>query len=324
MLKRIESVLSNLKLARKFTLLLLLVFLGAVAVSGFVLSTILNSNAQNEIGSKAEILIDSINSVREYTNAQVTQELVNQPESEFVVQTVPSYAAVETFEILRTKPGYRELYFKDAMLDPTNLRDKADAFETNLVTRFKTEQDLKELRGFRSYPGMELFYIARPIRIKKAACLRCHSTPEAAPKGMIQQYGAENGFNWPLNQVIGAHIISVPTSAVIQSARQSFVFIMGIVGLIFAAVIFLVNSWLKRYVVRPLNRMAQTAEAVSTGDLEAEFEQTAKDEVGSIATAFTRMKRSLEIAIQRLERTKLSRRIDPTQYPNPNQHPNQP
>ncbi len=56
------------------------------------------------------------------------------------------------------------------------------------------------------------------------------------------------------------------------------------------------------YVIRPLNRITQVAEAVSTGDMEAEFEQQSNDEVGSLTKAFTRMKRSLAIALKNLEK----------------------
>jgi methyl-accepting chemotaxis protein len=97
-------------------------------------------------------------------------------------------------------------------------------------------------------------------------------------------------------------MIYVPASTVIRNARQSFVWIMGLVAVIFAAVIFLVNRWLNRYVVRPINRMAQVAESVSTGDTDTEFEWVSNDEVGSLAEAFTRMKMSLVMAMKRLDK----------------------
>ena len=104
-----------------------------------------------------------------------------------------------------------------------------------------------------------------------------------------------------MNEIVGAQMVYVPASEVFQTARQSFVLVIGIVGVILATAIFLINFWLKRYVIRPLNQITQVAEAVSTGDMEAEFEQQSNDEVGSLAKAFTRMKRSLAIALKNLE-----------------------
>ena len=308
MFRQFKSALTNLKLARKFTILLLLVFFGGIAISGSALAAILNYNAQNEITSKALVLIDTMLSVRHYTNNQVNPELAGRLETEFLPQSIPSYSAVEVFENLRRNQAYREFFYKEATLNPTNLRDKADRFEAEIVERFRENPDEKELRGFRSAPSGELFYIARPLAVNQPRCLECHSTPDIAPKSMIERYGASNGFGWKLNEIVGAQIISIPASKVFQSVRQSFVAIVGIIVAVFAVAIFLVNFSLNQYVIRPLNRMTQVAEAVSTGDMAAEFEQKSNDEVGSLAQAFTRMKTSLALAMKRLDRYSAERR----------------
>ena len=308
MFKNIDSIFKNLKLGNKFTLLLLLVFTGGVAFSGIALATILDRNAQNEMTSKALMLIRTMNSVRDYTSTQVKPQLTDKLTSEFLPQVVPAYSAREVFEKLRADKAYREFFYKEATLNPTNLRDKADDFETEIVERFLKENNLKELRGFRSLPSGDFFYIARPLTVSQSSCLECHTTPDVAPKSMIERYGSENGFGWKLNQIIAAQMISVPASTVLQSARQSFVLIMGIVVGVFAATILMVNFWLKRYVVRPLNRMAGVAEAVSTGDTDAEFERVSNDEVGRLAEAFTRMKTSFVMAMKMLEQYSNGRR----------------
>ena len=94
----------------------------------------------------------------------------------------------------------------------------------------------------------------------------------------------------------------------VQGARQSLVLILGIFIIAFAIATILVNLWLKRFVVKPLNRMAQVAEAVSMGDTAAEFTQDSKDEVGKLSDAFNRMRLSLQMAMQRLERYREGRR----------------
>ena len=277
-------------------------------MSGIALSNILNKNAQNEITSKALMLMTTMNSVRDYTDTQVKPELKDKLETEFLPQTVPAFSAREVFEKVRTDPEYKEFFYKEATLNPTNLRDKADSFEAPLVEQFRQDSNLKELRGFHDSPGGRLFYIARPLPISKETCLQCHSTPEAAPKSMIERYGTANGFGWKFREVVGAQIISVPATTVLQNAQKSFLLLIGVFLLIFAATILAVNFWLKRYVVRPLNRMAKVAEAVSMGDTEAEFERTSNDEVGSLAETFSRMKMSLTMAMQRLEQYRSGRR----------------
>ena len=293
----------NLKLGQKLTILLLSVFLGGIIVSGAVLSKILNHTAQQQITSKAVMLMETMNSVREYTNSQVKPELVERLDVDFLPETVPAYSAREVFETFRSSQDYGDFFYKEATLNPTNLRDQADVFEAAIVNKFRQQDDLKEMEGFRSTPGGEMFYIARPIRIVKQSCLVCHSRPNVAPMGMLERYGDANGFGWQLNEIVGAQIISVPATTTLQIARHSLVMILGIVVVVFAIAIYMVNLWLKRYVVRPINRMAMVAEAISTGDTDAVFGQLSGDEVGQLAQAFNRMRLSLKMAIRRLKQS---------------------
>ncbi len=300
--------LDNLQLGQKFTLLLLLVFLGGIIASSIALSSVLNRNAQAQLTTNALMLMETMNSVRDYTTNQVSPELTHRLETEFLPTTVPAYSAREVFETFRGNPIYADFFYKEATLNPTNLRDKADGFEAQLVEDFRQQGTTQETSGFRQTPAGDLYYIARPIKITQASCLECHSTPAAAPASMIDRYGASNGFGWQLDEIVGAQMISVPAEKVLKSARQSLVLILGIFVLAFSVATLLVNLWLKRYVVRPLNRMAQAAEAASMGDPRAEFVVNSKDEVGKLAEAFNRMQMSLQMAMQRLERYREGRR----------------
>ena len=157
------------------------------------------------------------------------------------------------------------------------------------------------MSGFRSLPGGDIFYIARPLAVTEESCLVCHSTVDAAPSSMIQRYGTAHGFGWKLNEIIGAQIISVPAERVIKKAHKSSVVIIGIVSIVFVAVIVLVNMFLNRQIVRPLKRITRMAEEVSTGHMEVDFDQVSNDEIGHLARAFKRMKLSLEMAMKRLK-----------------------
>jgi len=132
--------------------------------------------------------------------------------------------------------------------------------------------------------------------------LECHSKPDVAPKSLVKLYGTTNGFNWKLNEIVGIQIVSVPASKVFQNAHRAFFSIMGLIIVIFGFTIYMVNLCLKQYVVKPITQMARVAEAISMGDMKADFNKVADDEVGQLAEAFNRMKMSLMMAMQRLER----------------------
>ena len=294
-------MLKNWKLRQKFTAILLGIFLVGLTVIGVSLFTVLAKYTENQIASQGLILMETMNSVRAYTSTQVKPELIERMEEEFLPEVIPAYSAREVFENLRDRnPEYRDFFYKEATLNPSNLRDRADKFETEVVKKFIANPDLKETQNFRSTPSGDLFYIARPITITEPSCLECHGSPENAPRSQIERYGSVNGYGWKLNEIVGAQIISVPAQKVISQARQSFVLVIGIVSLVFLFVIVLMNFLLNRNVIRPLNRMARVAEEVSTGNMDAEFERMNKDEIGNLAEAFKRMKLSLSMAMGRL------------------------
>jgi HAMP domain-containing protein len=296
--------LEKLKLGPKFNILLALVFVAGFGLSGLAMSQVLAKQAEADVTAKAQVLIQAMNSVRDYTSTQIQPLLKDRLETEpaFIPETVPAYSATEVFERLRKDNVYQDFFYKEATLNPTNLRDKADSFEANLVEQFRKDPNKKELSGFRDLPGGKIFYIAHPLSVSKESCLRCHSTPDRAPKSQIATYGTDRGFGWQLNEIVAAQTVSVPAEEVINNARQSLWLILAILLGIFVAILGLVNYLLTRSVIRPIRQMARTAEAVSMGHMEEEFNQKSQDEIGSLAAAFNRMKSSLEISMSMLNK----------------------
>jgi protein-histidine pros-kinase len=154
----------------------------------------------------------------------------------------------------------------------------------------------------RPTPSGGALYIARPIKITNESCLGCHSTPAAAPASMLAVYGNANGFGWQLNEIVGAQIVSVPTSVAEQRADTTFYTFMLSLCILFLVLYVVLNLMLSRMVIKPVTVMSQAADKVSTGDFTiAEFTETRRDEIGALARSFNRMRRSLEQAIRMIE-----------------------
>jgi HAMP domain-containing protein len=293
---------NHLKIGTKFNLFLMIFFLIGISLSGAALSTVLEQRAENDIASEATILMQTINSVRNYTQDHVTPLLTPRLETEsaFIPEAIPTYSVREIFEDFRKTDEYKNFFYKDAALNPTNLRDKADEFEAKLVEYFRNHPQTKELSGFRNFAAGKIFYIARPFAIKEQKCLQCHSTLEIAPKSLLTTYGTEHGFGWKLNEIVAAQIISVPAEEVFASASHSFALVMKVIIVIFAIIILLINFLLRKTVLKRIQKIAKTAQKVSTGDMDYDFQETSNDEIGALARAFNRMKSSLEISINLL------------------------
>jgi protein-histidine pros-kinase len=283
----------------KFNLVLLFVFALGLAVSGYISYDLLHRNARDEVLRNAGVMMEAALSMRQYTVSQVRDKLV-QKEDEFLPQSVPAFAATEIMNQLRKT--YRDYAYKEAALNPTNPRDRAVDWEADIVNEFRNNPGRTEISGMRNTPtGMSLF-LARPFQIKDPACLSCHTTPEMAPASMVKLYGPNNGFGWKLNEVIGAQVVSVPMSLPIQNANRAFyTFIASLAG-VFAVLFVILNLMLSALIVRPITRMSDAAERISTGDKDIpELEESGRDEVADLARSFNRMRRSLEKAISLID-----------------------
>jgi HAMP domain-containing protein len=299
----IQMFIKNLKLESKFNTFLLIIFIIGSILTSSLLFQVLEQNAEAEIADRAKLIVQTMNSVRDYTTNNI-QPLLNdrlETDAAFIPETVPAFSATEVFQKLRKNEAYRSFFYKEATLNPTNLRDKVDSFETTLVEKFRNEAAVKELSGFRDLPSGKVFYIARPLKVKKDSCLRCHSTPEQAPKSQIATYGSENGFGWKLNEIIAAQVISVPAEEILASAKDALKIVMAVLLAVFGSILLAINYLLRRTVIKPIKDMVKTAEAVSLGDMDAEFKYQSQDEVGLLANAFSRMKSSLQISMNLLK-----------------------
>jgi protein-histidine pros-kinase len=290
-----------MKLVIKFNLVFLLVFLIGLAVAGYASRELLQRNARDEIVLNARLVMESALATRAYTSTQVGPLLQTQMKYKFLPQSVPAYAATEVFNGLRkTFPEYA---YKEAVLNPTNPRNRASDWEADIVHQFRNATDKAELVGERETPTGKSFYIARPMQIKAEACLYCHSTVDAAPKTLVEQYGPANGFGWKLNEVVGAQIVSVPTDVPLARAETAFRTFMISLTAVFAFIFVALNLMLWYMVIRPVTRLSRFADQVSQGDnMDApDFPVGSRDEIGVLTQSFNRMKKSLVQAMKMLE-----------------------
>lgn len=303
---RWQKFWKRLKLGSKFTLSLSLVFLCGSLLGYIVLYQMQTNTAKQTVDQQAIVVMDTLNALRNYHANQIRpmMDVSTDETSEFLPETVPSYVVRQIFEQFRQQEGFQQYLYKDATLNPTNPRDRSDIFETQFIAQFKDDANVQELEGFRRLNGEPLFYVARPLSVTQSSCLGCHSTPEAAPKNLIEQYGSEGGFGWHLNEIIAAQIIYVPARHIFQIARQNTRLAVILFMAIFALVLLILNSLLKRTVIVPLQPMSKIArylsddtsqsDSQSVQKYDREFQQLNEvtyrgDELGQLACIFQRM-----------------------------------
>src|SRR3954462_7475284 len=223
-------------LRTKFNLVLLTVFVLGLGVTVYVSYELLHRNARDEVLRNAGVMMEASLSMRSYTVGQVRPNLAVDPDK-FLPQSVPAFGATEIMTLLRKK--YPDYAYKEAALNPTNPRNRAVEWESDIVNAFRANPERGEISGMRETPTGRSLYLARPFQIKDPNCLACHTNAEMAPVAMVKIYGPNNGFGWKLNEVIGAQIVSVPMELPIRNANRAFVTFMASLTVVFAVLCFI-------------------------------------------------------------------------------------
>jgi HAMP domain-containing protein len=289
-----------MKLLLKFDLILVTLAALGLLVVAFVAHNFLQENARAQVLQQAELMMESASSVRRYTSDELKPLLMGNPkyQQEFLPQIVPAYGATTTFAKLRTK--FPEYTYREPALNPTNPQDRAADWEADVIQHFRNHPTDAELVAERETPTGTALYLAHPI-VAVPTCLQCHSDPAAAPASMIRKYGADHGFGWQPNEIIGAQIVSVPTAVPVNIAGRAFHSLMLSLTLTFAALIVATNVILLLLIIRPVRRLARVANQVSTGQLEgAELPVRGKDEIAELTASFNRLFTSLAKAMRLL------------------------
>jgi HAMP domain-containing protein len=290
-----------MKLKAKFNVVILAIFSVGLLVTGYLSYAILHANAHKDAVERATLVMEAATAVQAYTQAEVEPLLAPHMGEKFLPQSVAAYAAIQALN--KMGDSYSDYSYKAAALNPTNPRDKAFEWEADVVEEFRAKSARKEIVGVRPTTHGDSLYLARPIKITNKACLDCHGSPATAPKALLTKYGPANGFGWKLNEIIGAQIVSVPLGGALREARLAFVVFMGLLVVMFATFIIVLNAMLKSIVIRPATTMSEIADKVSKGDLEVPaFDVGGKDEMATLAGSFNRMRRSVERAMRMLDK----------------------
>jgi HAMP domain-containing protein len=292
-----------MKLLAKFNLMLIVVFGLGLALITMNARSFLLEDAKATVLGQAKLMAASSKATRDYTDEEISPVLENTPEhkNEFLPQTIPFYAATVTFNRVRKSVSdYTDYTYKEATLNPTNLTDRATDWEADIINYFRNNPSDKQVVGERDSAVGPTLYLARPI-VAESGCLPCHSSPSVAPKAMIKRYGSQNGFGWQQNEIVAAQIITVPMTVPIKLANAGLRNLLITLGTIFFATIALIDIGMYLIVIRPLRRVSQSADRISTGEIDLPpLPVTGKDEIAEVTTSFNRMHTSLKKAMELL------------------------
>lgn len=287
-----------MRLLVKFNLILLVVFGACSLVISYFAHSFLIGNAREQVSAQAQLMLANAASVRDYISEDVAPIIEQNPHHRvrFLPEAVPFFGATETFDNLRK--AYPDYTYKEAALNPTNPEDRASDWEADIIQYLRDHPGETHASGTRPTPYGEALYLAHPIRATRE-CLQCHSSPEAAPAGLVAVYGTDNGFGWKLNEIVGAQIVSVPMSVPVQIADRAYQRLMLFLAVTLILTICAIDAGVYWFVMRPLRVVSATADRVSRGEKDVPpLRMQGRDEIAVVARAVSRMQVSLAKALR--------------------------
>ena len=251
-------------LRAKFNLLMLVIAAIGVGLFALAAEPLVNAVAREEVLQSSRIMMESAAGARKYTSEQ-DRAILKPQIGDTYPQSVSAYAAKRNFDVIHDK--FPDYMYREAALNPSNPQDRASDWEQTSSTSSGAHPDKKEISVERATATGAMLELARPL-VNKPACLECHNTAATAPASMVALYGSENGFGWKAGEIIGAQIVSVPMSAsAVRAEHIRKLFLLPFLG--FLALLFIsMNVLLHFVVIRPMEKIAENAEAVSMGKID--------------------------------------------------------
>ncbi|MFZ5774455.1 MAG: c-type heme family protein [Thermodesulfobacteriota bacterium] len=289
----------------RFIVIMAIIFGVATILIGTASYRFSERNAMAEAKSKGQLIFNYILATRDFFVTKQQPLIMEVFEKDrFYPELMSGFVLTRsTFDLFKgSLEGYE---FKQATLDPLYPPNKADAWETALIEKFRTQKEMKTDEGLMTRTGKDgreerFFYMAKPIAVSNDACLRCHGNVNDAPKDQVEIYGTDHGYNWKKGDTVAAYVVYVSVEEALSAAKKSAIvlYLIGAGCLLIA----LVGVWvlMDRFVVNPIVRLSVKAEEISLGkNMEEGVGIKQNDEIGALAAAIERLRISMVRILKR-------------------------
>ncbi len=233
----------------------------------FILTTrhYFKKEAITEARIQAKLILDKNLSVHDYFTNMLKPDLFKTlkdtiaPGDYFDPLWMSSTHAIGFMEQYFSKRNAFGYYYKDAAINARNPNNEADSIERIFLHEVNTNPDAQEQSGIASFGGKKYYYVMERGENLEKSCMKCHSTPEAAPGGLVDLFGKEKSFHRNEGEVISVVSVRIPLDEAYHRAKHY----VWIISIIISAVILLSLLALiilqRRFVIRPISLLRQRA-----------------------------------------------------------------
>lgn|GEM_PF-5493482 len=202
----------------------------AVCLYFFVIFFIYKDNLTSEINNERiqiEDVLTQIKSMRKYVSDDQKKEIYKLQEKGILSHhyfTSPLLSS--TYSVNKVNDYYNEFKkeknqptvdIRFASPNPRNPNNLATKNEIEILKKFD-KNEINRYEEIRKDKKGDILYIALPTGRLEDRCMRCHSTPEAAPSQMVEKYGSKAGFGEELGNMKAIMSIEKPLNSAYERA----------------------------------------------------------------------------------------------------------
>lgn len=304
-----QQTRTTLKLNFFIQLLTALIFLVFAVIVLLVVVYYANQHAINEAEAKTSIILNRNLATHTYFTHQLKPAIFDLtqpylPEDYFDATWMSStYAVREIDQYFKELETFNDYYYKEVAIDARSPQNEADPFEAEFLLHLNEDPDLAKFSEVKKIDDDN--YLVTMIRgeVMEESCLKCHSTSEEAPRGLVDVYGPERSFGREAGDVVSAISIRVPVNTAYENAAV-FALRIGSVFIAIMALLFLVqNIVFNRFLFEPLTSIKKQAMSIvddphSLGD---QIDEPFGEELASLTQAFNIMSTNLKERADNLE-----------------------
>ncbi len=303
-----KKILRTRKLQTVITAVFTLLFLVSAAAIIILVNYNMKKSSLAEAEKKVQIISDTALSIHTYYSHQLKPVLFKDLEKSLNKDYFRPEWMSSTFAVREILKHFKSLskidyYYKECAINSRSPENEADEIEKNFIAGLNNKTGKEEISLIREYEGKPFFVFMKKGETMNKDCLRCHTTPDQAPQGLVKKYGDTRSFAREENEVVSAISVRIPLAQAYEEANHfSFRFsilLMLILILLLAMLLFL-NE---KLIFSPLKRLRDRTENIARNhiSLNEMIDEQFGSELRELATSFNRMSSIINDYLTNLE-----------------------
>jgi len=235
---------SSMGVQSKFLLGTGLILLTVCLVSAFVIYFHEKRQMQKDALAKSELVMAAVDASRKYIREVLRPAMYEKYGQDHFMLEAMSTSYVGRSVMDRFAPALEEFDYRRVAINARNADFEASELEREMIEHFIEKEKKGEWQGVITVDEKDQFKRYRPV-VFESECMRCHGSPDDAPKVLVEMYGRDKGFGRSEGDLAGLSVVSVPVEAAMAQVREKafsvFLVVFLGVSIVFIALSFFFN-----------------------------------------------------------------------------------